>query len=223
MSIGDIPTVTQAIGNFLHAKKNEFNSDLIDRWTPGIETQVNIHKADGELIEGSTNTYSNGQFKWWPIRVPKNAKTEPRWHDGEMKYPLCQFAEAIGSTGWDWKQRVSRWVGFDFDDITKSSGISNEQLAAVEQAARELPYVEVRKSTGGRGLHLYVLLDSIPTDNHTQHAQLAKRVLRKMSAECGFDFLQQNGEKLVDVCGGVLWIWAVKMTLENSSNRRRKF
>ena len=36
-----------------------------------------------------------------------------------------------------------------------------------------------------------------------------------MSGDCGFDFLQQNGKKIVDVCGGVLWIWARKMTVEN--------
>lgn len=209
-----VSTVTEAIGKFLQACKIEHNADLVERWTPAMETQVNIHKADGEQIEG-TNKFTNGQFEWWPIRVPKDARTNPSFYDGEMKYPLEVVGDAIGSTGWDWKALVSRWVGFDFDDLTKSTGISTEQLAAVEKAACELPYVEVRKSTGGKGRHLYVLLDAIPTENHKVHAQLAKCVLRKMSDDCGFDFLQQNGHKIVDVCGGVLWIWARKMTVEN--------
>lgn len=210
MSIGDIPTVTQAIGRFLQTKKNEFNGDLIDRWTPGMETQVNIHKADGELIEGSTNTYTNGSYTWWPIRVPKNARTEPHWHDGEMKYPLCQVGEAIGSTGWDWQARVSRWVGFDFDDITKDTGISDELLAKVKEMASSLDFVEVRKSTSGSGLHLYVHIDGIKTANHDEHAQLAKATLAKMSRDCGFNFSDS-----VDVCGGNMWLWHQKMNLEN--------
>ena len=173
-----ISNVTEAIGNYLHSCRNEHNADLVDRWSPAMETQVNVHKANGELIEG-TNTYSNGSYDWWPIRVPKDAKKIPHWYDGEMRFPLSEVADAIGCTGWDWKARVSRWVGFDFDDITKSTGINGEQLAAVEKAACELPYVEVRKSTGGKGRHLYVLLDAIPTVNHTIHAHLARCILRK--------------------------------------------
>src|SRR5207253_13694 len=99
------------------------------------------------------------------------------------------------------------WVGFDFDAITgHSKGISNQELDRVRAAACGLPWVEVRKSTGGAGLHLYVHLNE-PTKNHTEHADLAKVVLAQMSAQTGFDFGSQ-----IDVCGGNLWIWHRKAT-----------
>ena len=76
----------------------------------------------------------------------------------------------------------------------------------------QLPYVEVRKSTGGGGLHLYVYFDAagIPCENHTVHAALARCILGMMSSECNFDFASQ-----IDCCGGVMWIWHRKMTAEN--------
>src|SRR5208283_4327294 len=78
------------------------------------------------------------------------------------------------------------------------------------QKAMQLPYVEVRRSTGGSGLHLYVYLDGIPCENHTVHAALARCVLGMMSSECNFDFASQ-----IDALGGVMWIWHRKMTAEN--------
>ena len=67
-------------------------------------------------------------------------------------------------------------------------------------------------SASVNGLHLYVCFDEkgIPTDNHTEHAALARAILRMMSSETGFDFASQ-----IDCCGGLLWIWARKMTTEN--------
>jgi hypothetical protein len=64
----------------------------------------------------------------------------------------------------------SRWVGFDFDSITGHAagvGVSDDELKVICDKAKSLPYVEVRKSTGGNGLHLYVLFDDegIPCEN----------------------------------------------------------
>lgn len=209
-----MPCVTIAIGNFLRAQEHNA-PELISRWNPAMETQVNIRKADGwpaKDPEGNPlrNTYENDRFRWWNIRVPKKANSEPEWNDYELNWPLDLYAEGIGSTGWDWQERVSRWVGFDFDAITKATGISDEQLTKVKQLASSLEYVEVRKSTSGTGLHLYVFLDGINTANHDEHAQLASAVLTKMSRDCGFNFADS-----VDVCGGNMWIWARKMSLEN--------
>jgi len=65
-----------------------------------------------------------------------------------------------------------------------------------------VPYIEVRRSSSGRGTHLYVFLDGIPTKNHTIHAALAKVILAKMSQDAGFDFAPY-----IDVCGGNMWVW----------------
>lgn len=116
-------------------------------------------------------------------------------------------------TGWDWQKKVSRWVGFDIDSITGHAvgvGISNADLDEVKRVAEALPYVEVRKSTGGKGVHLYVYLDDIPTENHTLHSALARSILGMMSSATGFDFAIA-----VDACGGNMWVLHRKMTEEN--------
>ena len=82
----------------------------------------------------------------------------------------------------------------------------------MKQAACALPYVEVRRSTGGGGIHLYVYFDDagVPTANHTEHAALARCILGMMSAEVGFDFASA-----IDACGHVMWVYHRKMTAEN--------
>ena len=148
-------------------------------------------------------------------RIPKDANSEPNWKDYKLGFSIGQHAKGIGCTGWDWQNRCSRWVAFDFDSLmghAKGVGLTNDELLRVKEAAMQLPYVEVRKSTGGGGLHLYVYFDAagIPCENHTVHAALAGCILGMMSSECNFDFASQ-----IDCCGGVMWIWHRKMTAEN--------
>ena len=216
-------TVTESLQSFFHARRKTHNGpDLLDRWTPNMETQVNVAADQGEPVTGKRNTFGDGVEEWWNIRIPKNAHAKPEFRDYKMTWPLDLHADAIGCTGWDWRARRSRWVGFDFDSITGHAagiGVTDEQLAEVRRAAEGLPYVEARRSTGGNGLHLYVYFDEdgIPTDNHTEHAALARAVLGMMSSETGFDFASQ-----IDSCGGLLWIWARKMTPENRGLERLK-
>jgi len=180
-----------------------------------MEVQVNVMAADGEPVAGKKSTWTNGSDTWHSIRIPKNAATDPTWEDYKIGYPFDLYAEGIGMTGWGWKARRSRHFGYDFDSLTAHAqgiGIDDEQLEKVKQAACALPYVEVRRSTGGGGIHLYVYLDDtgVPTANHTEHAALARCILGMMSAECGFDFAGA-----IDACGHVMWIWHRKMTPEN--------
>ena len=175
---------------------------------------MNVAAGDGEAVPGKRSTYSNGTDTWHSIRIPKDANSEPSWDDYNIGYPFDLHAEGIGMTGWDWQARRSRWVAFDFDSLTghaKGVGITDEELEKVKQAAMLPEYVEVRKSTGGGGIHLYVHFDEagIPCENHTVHAALARCVLGMMSSECNFDFASQ-----IDCCGGVMWIWHRKMTAE---------
>ncbi len=207
--------VTEAIKVFLKSRSLPANTDLVARWTPALETQVNVAPGNGEAVEGKRTTWSDGINQWWNIRLPKNANDMPEWQDYELKFPFELHAEAIGCTGWDWKAPCSRWVAFDFDSITthaKGVGVTDEDLERVKAAAEALPYVETRKSTGGSGVHLYVYFDAegVPTANHTEHAALARCILGMMSSETNFDFASQ-----IDCCGGVMWLWARKMTAEN--------
>ncbi len=114
-------------------------------------------------------------------------------------------------TGWDWKNRLSLWVAYDFDAIVGHSDkhkkkLTHEELQAVQKAAWDIPWVTIRKSTSGSGLHLYVFLEPVATANHTEHAAIARAILGKMAAITGFDF-----QSRIDVCGGNMWVWHRKM------------
>jgi hypothetical protein len=208
-----MPLVTEALASFLNARQTPANADLIARWSPAMECQVNVAVGDGEPVPGKRSTYSNGTETWHAIRIPKDAGTQPSWEDYELRYPFDVHAEGIGMTGWDWQNRCSRWTASDFDSLVghaRGVGVTEDELERVKQAAQQLPFVEVRRSTRGQGLHLYTYYDGIPCENHTIHAALARCVLGMMSSECGFDFASQ-----VDALGGVMWIWHRKMSAEN--------
>ena len=209
--------ISQAIVDFLAAKRDIHpGQDLLDHYLKhgtNLETQINVAAGNGEPVHGKRATWTDGTNEWWSIRIPRNAMDEPEFKDYRLSWPLELHADGIGSTGWDWKERCSRWLGFDFDALTGHAagvGINDEALREVQRAAENLPFVEVRKSTGGKGIHLYVYVDEIPTQNHTEHAALARCVLGMMGSETGFDFASQ-----IDCCGGVMWIWHRKITPEN--------
>ena len=214
-----MPTVSEALQTFLQARKTPANADLVDKWSSAMETQVNVAAGDGEPVANKRSTYSNGVDTWHSIRIPKDANSEPSWKDYNLSFSIGEHAEGIGCTGWDWQNLCSRWVAFDFDSLmghAKGVGLTNDELLRVKEAAMQLPYVQVSKSTGGGGLHLYVYFDAtgIPCENHTVHAALARCILGMMSSECNFDFASQ-----IDCCGGVMWIWHRKMTAENDGAR----
>jgi hypothetical protein len=200
-------TVTEAVRAFLTAHTHP---DLAAAYTADMEVQVNVAADGGQPVADHRNTYADGAERWYSFRVPKNAKDAPYFNDYPLRFSLDAHAEAIGMTGWDWKNRRSRWVAFDFDDITGHAcgvGISDEELQRVRAAAQAIPWVTVRKSTGGKGLHLYVFFADPPeTSNHTEHAALGRAILAKMSLVANFDFSTK-----VDACGGNMWVWHRKM------------
>jgi len=203
-------TATQAIVSFLTARKASHKGpDLIDlylKYGCNMETQVNVAAGKGEPVAGKRSTYTDGIDQWFSFRCPKKADSDPEFRDFEMRYPLDLHADGIGCTGWDWVARRSRWVGFDFDSLTDHAvGLTKAEMDRVKAAARGLPYATVRLSTSGGGVHLYVLFEDDPafdTDNHTEHAALARCVLEVMSRDAGFDF-----QSTIDGCGGNMWIW----------------
>lgn len=196
---------TEAVRNFLNAKAP---IDLATMFTPNMECQVNTAQDNGERVEGEYDghrwcAWSDGQQRWKSFRIPFHANTVPEYIDKGLTWNLEEHAEGIGSTGWDWVNRVSKWVAFDFDAIVgHSKGITDDALAKVQDEATKLPWVTVRRSTSGNGLHLYVFVDNVPTANHTEHAALARAILGKMASLTGFDFNNH-----VDCVGGNIWLW----------------
>lgn len=210
------PTPTAALKAFL----TQFTyTDLADLYNYDMEIQVNVAQDGGQRVQQKSgftgrlwNGYTDGITTWKPFRIPWNANVKPKYDENNrsMKYDLAAHAEGIGMTGWDWKNRVSRWVAYDFDSIVgHSEGLTAEELAAVEKAACDIPWITARKSTSGSGIHIYVFLD-VHTATHTEHAALARSILGKMASETGFDFAGK-----VDICGGNMWVWHRKMTTAN--------
>jgi hypothetical protein len=215
------PLRTEAIQAFLSRKTHK---DLSELYGHNMECQVNVLPLDGERAEreymgNKYYVWTDGINTWKAFRIPRNASTEPEYTDVPMSYDLETYAEAIGLTGWDWENKVSCWVAFDFDAIighsdAHSNKLTEDELLEIQHAVEDIPWVSIRKSTGGRGLHLYVFLNNIPTRNHNEHAALARAILGKMAFLTG-----KNLEAKVDVCGGNMWIWHRKMTIENDGLR----
>ena len=191
------------------------NPDILSLYNLNMETQVNVCPTGAESVEGRRNTWTKDGQTFWNIRVPKNAMQDPHWHDYELKFSLTMHAEAVGMTGWDWANKRSRWVAFDFDAISGHApgvGVTDEKLQQVREAAVAIPWVQTRKSTRGGGLHMYVFFDDegVPTENHSIHQGLARCVLSRMSQEAGFNFASA-----IDACGGNMWVWHRDATAAN--------
>jgi hypothetical protein len=190
--------------------------DLAKLYNREMEVQVSVAQDGGDKVDKEYNgrrysVWTDGLTEWKDFRIPFNANSEPEDNDGLMLFNLEAHVEAIGLTGWNWRRRVSQWCGFDYDSIYGHAEghrgkLTDEELAEVKRKAMEIPWVTVRKSTGGKGIHLYVFLPDVPTANHSEHAALAHWVLGQMSALIGYDFKAK-----VDACGEVLWIWHRKM------------
>ena len=207
------PTRTEAIKKFLVANTH---ADLAAMYSYDMEVQVNVAQDGGERTTKDFKgrqyqVYTDGVQTWKAMRIPYKANTVPEYKDVPMSFDLSAHVEGIGMTGWDWVNKCSRWVAYDFDAIIGHSDkhlakLTHVELDAVRQAAFQIPWVTIRKSTSGNGLHLYVMLDGPPTQNHTEHAALARAILGQMAALTGFDF-----QASIDVGGSNMWIWHRKM------------
>ena len=196
---------TEAIQKFLQSQPYPW----CKLYTPDMEVQVNVHKSNGEPISGvfnghKWNGFSDGITTWKHFRIPWKAKDNPEYTDSEIKYDISKYAEAIGMTGWDWKNKQSRWVGFDFDSlIGHRQGLTSDELKSIERRIGSLPFVTIVTSTSGNGLHIYVSIQSKQEiRTHTEHAAVARSILAKISGLTGLEL-----EAKVDTLGGNMWVW----------------
>ena len=197
-----MPTRTEAIKKFLVASTN---SDLANLYNHDMECQVNVAQDGGERVESEFHGrpwqgWTDGMSTWKSFRIPYGAGKEASYEDKEMSYALENHVEAIGMTGWDWKHKKSLWVAYDFDAITGHSDkhakkLTVEQIQQVRDTLQGVDWVTIRKSTSGSGLHVYVFLVPVGTENHHEHAALARSILGMLSAVTGFDFHSK-----VDIC-----------------------
>lgn len=204
---------TESIKKFLTASTL---IDLSSLYTSDMECQVNAAQDGGTPTDGTYQGrewrgWTDGIQTWKTFRIPYNAATEPDFDDKPMTWDLAAHAEGIGMTGWDWTNRCSKWVAFDFDAVIGHSErhtkkLTQEELDEIKKVVSDIEWVTLRKSTSGKGLHIYVFVDNIPTSNHTEHAALARSILGKLAAKTGHDL-----QSKVDACGGNMWVWHRKM------------
>lgn len=201
---------TEAIKSFL---MEYAQNDLANLYDYSMEVQVNVAQDEGKRIEGSFkgkkwHGWSDGVTTWKAIRIPFKADTDPVFEDTEIRFDLECHVEAIGMTGWDWLNRVSKWVAFDFDSILThpTTGLSSVDLQTVCDTLSNVDWVTIRRSTSGSGYHMYVFVPDVPTANHKEHQALARSILWKLAGLTGVDF-----QSKVDVCGSIMWVWHRKV------------
>lgn len=167
-----------------------------------LELQLLVSPEGGSLVEGQRNTWTDGEETWQNIRIPKNPGNEAYFKEYELSFLLERHWLALGTTGWDWINKRSLGLGFDFDSAKgHASGLEPAQLDEINQRACHLDYVEAHKSKSGHGVHLWIFFkDSPVVANHNEHAAIARALLGKMSADAEFDF-----QSRLDTCGSVLW------------------
>jgi hypothetical protein len=199
---------TEAVKKFLLTTGNRHLTDLYE---PCMELQVNVGQDGGTRTGGVYNGvhwsgWTDGTSTWKSFRVPWGAgNTESvSYTDSALNWNLEDHAEGIGMTGWDYVNRQSHWVGFDFDSIANHKvGLSVEELESIRLQVTQIPWVTLVKSTSGKGLHIYVHLDNaVGIGNHGEHAALSKSILCLLSQETGYNF-----QASVDTCGGILWVY----------------
>jgi hypothetical protein len=178
-------------------------------YTPNMEVQVNVAKDNGVRVTGE---YKRRRWRGWKdpetgkmwksFRIPWNADTIPDYTDSPLRWDLAEHAEGIGMTGWDWKNRETRWVGYDFDAITNhKEGLTKDILDDLVEKTTKIPWVSLLRSTSGNGYHLYLFFDKpFPTATHNEHSAVARSMLSLLTVETGFNF-----RTTVDCVGSILW------------------
>jgi len=204
---------SEAIKNLLVKKTH---ADLAALYNKGMEVQFNVAQDGGERTDKDYkgrmyHSYTDGEHTWSHFRIPRNAKTVPEDNDSDVHTDLYTHAEGVGMTGWDWQNQMSRWVAYDFDAMTGHSDkhakkMTDVELQKLKEVVSEIPWVTIRLSTSGKGIHLYVFVTPVGTKNHDEHAALARAILGMMASITGFDF-----QSKVDTCGGNMWVWHRKM------------
>jgi hypothetical protein len=181
-----------------------------------MEVFVQVEQGQAEQVfKGPNtpvpNTYNDGEFEYYSFRIQKPADVTTL-----LSFPLELYYSSIGISGWDVVQNVAHGVGFDFDSIVNhdsTRGLSTLQLSDLLKALRQLPYVEIRRSTSGNGYHAWVWfpINDLPhVQSRTEMKALARAVLQRMAVDTNHNFSSD-----VDHLGDILWICAKRATSEN--------
>ena len=199
----------EAIGNFL-ANRVDDSPFLLNIYSTNLETQVMVD-TNGDPGEQS-GTYTDGKHVWGNKRWPYQAGTDPNYNDPPISFSPAEHVERVGTTWWDYVNKKSIAVGIDIDasDGHAETTTTNHEsdIEKIIHRLKDLDYVTIVRSTGGKGLHVYVFFDqdNLPTaKNHHEHTVVARKTLELISQDIAYPLKDH-----VDCVGSVFWIWAKK-------------
>lgn len=203
-------TIREGIDIFLQKRTPE-SPFLIPHWTPALETQIMVHPGHADPDdESESGPWTDGQEIWKNHRWPYRAGSSPYYKDELLTFSPGVHVTRIGSTWWNFETKKSIAVGFDIDvedgHAESTTTVNEKQLADIVDILKTLPYVTMVRSTGGKGVHVYVFFDpdDLPdADNHHSHTQNSLAVLTKMCADSEYDLT-----KHIDAKGVITWFWA---------------
>ena len=182
--------------------KLKCNQDFVTRFTKSKQLHVIVNPGNGRQVEEKHKSWTDGVETWYNFVVNDYEQSLK-----QIGFDFVKHVEAIGLTGWDWKDKATHWVGFDFDSITNhKEGLRDFEIKNIIDQLTDIDWVELRYSKSGKGIHVYVHFDPIiPTKDRNDHGALARAVIHKLSALVAFPFKDK-----VDVMGSNLWIWHKK-------------
>lgn len=213
-------TKRDGIASFLSRRVAE-SPFLIPQWSPELETQVNVHEGSTLAAGDEDKVWTDGEQVWSAFRWPHKAGSDPYYKDEPLTFSPGEHVSRIGSTWWNWVKKRSVAVTFDIDvegagHAASTNMVNEDRLAEIVEALKAVGYITLVRSTGGKGVHAYAFFnpaDQPVTKNHHEHTAVGKAVVAKVSKDTGIDFV---GDKLIDVQGVVIWLWADSSPADHS-------
>ena len=196
----------EAIQKFLDNRKAD-SPFLLNRYTVDLETQV-MCNTDGEPGDNPGTYEADGEVwgnKRWPYQAGGDT---PNYGDPTITFSPAARVEKVGTTWWDYVNKQSVAVGIDIDssDGHAETTTTNEatEIEQIIDKLKALDYVTIVRSTGGKGIHVYVFFENCPqANNHHEHTIVARKTLQLINDDIGYDLSSH-----VDCVGSVFWIWS---------------
>jgi len=201
-------TIREGITSFLRAREAD-SPYLIPRWSVELESQFLVHPGSAETEEGS-KVWTDGEQEWSNHRWPYKAGSNPSYRDKTLRFDPSTHVSRVGTTWWNWEKKRSIAVAFDIDmegdHAPSTTTVTDTELDAVVDRLKKLPFVTLIRSTGGKGVHVYVFFnesDRPIAHHHGEHTDVALATLALMNEKAEYNFNQH-----MDVKGVVFWFWS---------------